>query len=131
MPFKERYPYIKIDYSRGSFGTRSISLLVAFQQGRVIADVLTGFGGSFGQFKDAGALTNISDIPNVANVPAQWSIAGVADFDGDGKVDRWDRDGKWSGDAFSSWRAGASDPEAAAFLRRGTSPLKSLLPEKS
>jgi ABC-type Fe3+ transport system substrate-binding protein len=76
LPFKERYPYIKIDYSRGSFGTRSISLLVAFQQGRVIADVLTGFGGSFGQFKDAGALTNISDIPNVANVPAQMKDPG-------------------------------------------------------
>lgn len=76
LPFKERYPYIKIDYSRGSFNTRSISLLVAFQQGRVIADVLTGFGGSFGQFKDAGALANISDIPNVANVPAEMKDPG-------------------------------------------------------
>ena len=76
LPFKERYPYIKIDYSRGSFNTRSISLLVAFQQGRVVADVLTGFGGSFRQFKDAGALLDISDIPNVANVPAPMKDPG-------------------------------------------------------
>jgi ABC-type Fe3+ transport system substrate-binding protein len=76
LPFKERYPYIKIDYSRGSFNTRSIALLVAFQQGRVIADVLTGFGGTFSQFKDAGALANISDIPNVANVPPQMKDPG-------------------------------------------------------
>lgn len=76
LPFKERYPYIKIDYSRGSFNTRSISLLVAFQQGRVIADVLTGFGGSFSKFKDAGALANTTDIPNVANVPPQMKDPG-------------------------------------------------------
>lgn len=75
-PFQERYPFIKLEYGRGSFNTRSISLLVAFKQGRVVADVLTGFGGSFLQFKDAGALADISDIPNVANVPQQMKDPG-------------------------------------------------------
>lgn len=76
LPFKERYPFIDFDYARGSFNTRSTSVLVAFQQGRVTADVLTGFGGSFLDFKKAGALANISDIPNVANVPAEMKDPG-------------------------------------------------------
>lgn len=75
-PFKERYPFLKIDYARGSFNTRSIALLVAFKQGRVGADVLTGFGGSFLMFKEAGALADISDIPNVAIVPAEMKDPG-------------------------------------------------------
>jgi iron(III) transport system substrate-binding protein len=75
-PFKERYPFLKIDFTRGSFNSRSIALLVAFKQGRVGADVLTGFGGSFLMFKEAGALADISDVPNVANVPKEMKDPG-------------------------------------------------------
>lgn len=65
-PFRERYPFIKTAYNRGSFSNRAIAVLVAFKQGRVITDVMTGFGGSSVQFKQAQAFDSLLDVPNVA-----------------------------------------------------------------
>src|SRR5690348_8637897 len=67
-PFKERYPFIDFDYTRVSYSNRVVSILVAYQQGRVITDVMTGFGGNVAQFKEANALESLKDVPNVARV---------------------------------------------------------------
>jgi ABC-type Fe3+ transport system substrate-binding protein len=67
-PFKERYPFISFEYTRASYGNRAMSILVAAQRGRVITDVMTGFGGSVAQFKEAGALESLRDVPNVKKV---------------------------------------------------------------
>lgn len=67
-PFKERYPFITFEYTRASYNNRAMSILVAAQRGRVITDVMTGFGGSVGQFKEANALESLKDVPNVGKV---------------------------------------------------------------
>ena len=67
-PFKERYPFITFDYTRASYTNRAMSILVAAQGGRIVTDVMTGFGGSVGQFKEAKALENLKDIPNITKV---------------------------------------------------------------
>ena len=67
-PFKERYPFITFDYTRASYTNRAMSILVAAQGGRIVTDVMTGFGGSVGQFKEAKALESLKDIPNINKV---------------------------------------------------------------
>lgn len=87
-PFRERYPFIKASYNRGSFSNRAIAVLVAFKQGRVITDVMTGFGGSSLQFKAAKAFDNLLDVPNVALIASQ---------------DMRDPDGEWVGHQMTEW----------------------------
>jgi iron(III) transport system substrate-binding protein len=62
--FKARYPYITVRYSRASYNQRVLKTLIAFKEGRVLTDILTGFGGGYRLFKEVGALENLTDIPN-------------------------------------------------------------------
>jgi iron(III) transport system substrate-binding protein len=75
-PFRERYPFIKINYSRGSRNTRVIAPLVAFREGRHLTDIVTGIDTAIALFRKADALSDLSDLPNRANVPAKF--AGTA-----------------------------------------------------
>lgn len=68
-PFKERYPYIKIKYSRATRHDRVIKPLLAFQTGRVITDVISGIGAKVNIFRKIGALEDLSGLPNWKNVP--------------------------------------------------------------
>lgn len=68
-PFHERYPYIALRYSRGSRFDRVTKPLLAYKTGRSIIDVITGIGAEYTLFRDAGALENLSIIPNSKNVP--------------------------------------------------------------
>lgn len=68
-PFKERYPFIAIEYSRASHEDRAVRTLVAFKNKRLVTDVLTGIGGSFFMYKEAGALEDLRNIPNLKNNP--------------------------------------------------------------
>jgi iron(III) transport system substrate-binding protein len=43
-PFNERYPFIKIAYTRGDLTVRAVRPLIAFKEGRVISDIITGIG---------------------------------------------------------------------------------------
>jgi iron(III) transport system substrate-binding protein len=70
-PFHERYPYITLRYSRGSRFDRVTKPLLAFKAGRSIIDVITGIGAEYTLFKDAGALENLSVVPNRRNVPPE------------------------------------------------------------
>jgi iron(III) transport system substrate-binding protein len=68
-PFRERYPFLTVRYSRGTRFDRVTKPLVAFKSGRVITDVITGIGAEYTLFKDADAIENLSVIPNRKNVP--------------------------------------------------------------
>jgi iron(III) transport system substrate-binding protein len=87
-PFKERYPFITFEYTRASYGTRALNILVGAQGGRVMTDVMTGFGGSVGQFKEANALASLKDVPNVSKV---------------GSSLMRDDDGFWVGHQITHW----------------------------
>lgn len=87
-PFRERYPFIKATYNRGSFSNRAMGVLVAFRQGRVITDIMTGFGGSAVQFKEAKAFESLLNIPNVANLASK---------------DMRDPEGFWVGHQMTEW----------------------------
>ena len=75
-PFTERYPFIKINYSRGSNVTRVQGALIAFGEGRYIADVVTGIDSAVNQFRQLNALADISALPNLKNVPENMRSAG-------------------------------------------------------
>lgn len=66
-PFKERYPWLRTDYSRGDFDNRALNPVIALQQGRYIADVVTGFGGSDGYYREVDALENLKPLPGFKN----------------------------------------------------------------
>ncbi|HEY4134586.1 MAG TPA: extracellular solute-binding protein [Alphaproteobacteria bacterium] len=70
QPFHERYPYIDVKYSRGTRFDRVTKPLLSYKAGRVVADVISGIGAEYNEFKDIGALENLSALPNWKNVPA-------------------------------------------------------------
>jgi iron(III) transport system substrate-binding protein len=69
-PFRERYPFIDVSYSRSSYNARVVKTLIAWKEGRHLADIVTGFGGGYFLLRDAGALEDLRDIPAVGkNIP--------------------------------------------------------------
>lgn len=68
MPFVARYPFIKPAYSRGSFNDRALRPIIAFKEGRYIADIVSGIGGAMPRYVEAGALDDLSQLPNSKNV---------------------------------------------------------------
>jgi len=67
--FSQRYPFIKLVYTRGNSTTRVQKPLIAYREGRYIADLLTGIGGSIFLFREANALTNLKVLPNFGKLP--------------------------------------------------------------
>ena len=63
-PFHARYPDIRIDYTRAGRNDRSVKPLLAFREGRYLADVISGLGNAYFAFRDAKALMKITDLPN-------------------------------------------------------------------
>jgi len=67
-PFKERYPFIKIKYSRSARRER-IKVLESFRSGRFVTDVLSPISHStFFQWEKAGGLEDLRTIPLFKNV---------------------------------------------------------------
>jgi iron(III) transport system substrate-binding protein len=65
--FKKRYPGIEPVYQEGSEEVRTIRTLTEFKAGRNKNDVVMGIGGFLGEYKDAKALTKLSDLPVYPN----------------------------------------------------------------
>src|ERR687896_261712 len=63
-PFKERYPYVNIEYSRASHEDRAVRTLVAYKNKKIVTDILTGLGGSYFMYKEIGALDDMRSLPN-------------------------------------------------------------------
>lgn len=68
-PFKERYPYIAIEYNRASHEDRAIRTLVAYKNNKSVTDILTGLGGSFFMYREINAVEDLRNIPNLKNNP--------------------------------------------------------------
>jgi iron(III) transport system substrate-binding protein len=67
-PFKRRYPFLKVNYNYGrAFNARAIKPIIAYKEGRYIADAVTGFGGSRRLYKEASALEDLRDLPGFKN----------------------------------------------------------------
>lgn len=71
-PFKARYPFVNLRYTRTGTAGRGMKVLVALQEGRVIADVLTSIGDSTGALDEAKALADLRDLPGYASVPPEY-----------------------------------------------------------
>ena len=69
-PFKERYPRVKIKYARANRYDRVIKPLIAMKSGKVIVDVIMGFGGNAHNFEKLNALVNLADLPVYKLVPS-------------------------------------------------------------
>jgi iron(III) transport system substrate-binding protein len=70
-PFKERYPFINIEYSRASHEDRAVRTLVAYKNKKIVTDIITGLGGSYFMYKEIGALDDMRGIPNLKNNPPE------------------------------------------------------------
>src|SRR5262249_7325823 len=68
-PFKERFPKINVRYLSGEQNARNIKPLVAYRSGTVLVDIIEGLGVNLADYKAAGALQKINDLPNVKNIP--------------------------------------------------------------
>ncbi|HEY4134545.1 MAG TPA: extracellular solute-binding protein [Alphaproteobacteria bacterium] len=66
--FKERYPFINLRYERSGTTGRGMQVLVALGEGRVTADVMTGFGDAIFYFIDMKALGDLRELPGFKNI---------------------------------------------------------------
>lgn len=67
-PFLERYPFIKVQYQRGSSNERVIRPLLAFSEGRYLADVVRSMDGSLSEFTKINAAENMKYLPTYGSV---------------------------------------------------------------
>lgn len=72
-PFKERYPFLNIEYSRASHEDRAVRTLIAYKNKRIITDVVTGLGGSYFMYRETNALEDMRNLPNWKNNPGETS----------------------------------------------------------
>jgi len=66
--FAGRYPFIKIEYTRGVGADRAVKPLLAFRSGRYVTDVVSGFTGKYADYLAAKALISLKDMPTWNNV---------------------------------------------------------------
>jgi iron(III) transport system substrate-binding protein len=71
-PFRERYPFVKLNYHRTGTSGRGLKVVIALREGRVIADVLTSIADAFLQFDKMKALADLRELPGIKNVPSNY-----------------------------------------------------------
>ena len=71
-PFRERYPFLNLNYRRAGTAERSMKVLVALGEGRVIADVLVSIVDARAEFIKAHALADLRDLPGFHNLPDEY-----------------------------------------------------------
>jgi iron(III) transport system substrate-binding protein len=67
-PFKERYPFIEVENTFGTREARVVRPLIAYERGKILADILTALGGAFYRYQKADAVTNLQELPALKNV---------------------------------------------------------------
>jgi iron(III) transport system substrate-binding protein len=76
--FRARYPSIKIDYVRSSRDNRQVQVLLAFRQGRYVADIITSFSSVYKDLQDANGLVDLRELPNyMKGIPGSYDPAGL------------------------------------------------------
>jgi len=87
-PFRERYPFLEVDYFGGNQADRSVKTLVAYRVGRILSDAILSVGGFILAYKQANALENLRNIPAWKRSPDRA---------------KEDPDGLWFGKSISYW----------------------------
>jgi iron(III) transport system substrate-binding protein len=72
QPFNERYPFIKVNYTRGDLTVRAVRPLIAFKEKRIIADVITGLGDYVNNFMAIDGFEITTDFPAYDSVDANF-----------------------------------------------------------
>lgn len=67
-PFRERYPFVKVVYSRPKRNDRAMKPLIALKTGRYITDMIIGLGGKFFLYTKDNLVADLRDLPNYNNV---------------------------------------------------------------
>lgn len=67
-PFRERYPFITLEYNGLGNEERVVKTLMAYKSGRVIADVVESVAGGLTTYKEAKALEDLRNIPGMKNI---------------------------------------------------------------
>jgi ABC-type Fe3+ transport system substrate-binding protein len=75
--FRQRFPNAKVEGVRSSRDARTTQPLVAFKQGKYVADIISNFTQTYDEMKEAGALEDLRSIPNFKLV-----APGMSDPDG-------------------------------------------------
>jgi ABC-type Fe3+ transport system substrate-binding protein len=75
-PFKTRYPGIEVHYVRASRYDRVMKTIIAYKSGKVLFDVILGFGGQGIQLEKQNALEKLSDLPALNQVPKDMRSPG-------------------------------------------------------
>lgn len=73
-PFLERYPFIKIEYQRGSANERVIRPLLAFGEGRYLFELVRSMDGSLSEFTKLDAAEKLDYLPTYKS-----AVAGAHD----------------------------------------------------
>jgi iron(III) transport system substrate-binding protein len=72
QPFNERYPFIKITYTRGDLTVRAVRPLIALKEGRVIVDIITGIGDYVNDYMAIGGFETTSTLPAYDSIDANF-----------------------------------------------------------
>ena len=72
QPFNERYPFIKVNYTRGDLTVRAVRPLIALKEKRIIADVVTGLGDFVNNFMAIDGFEKTTDFPAYDSVDANF-----------------------------------------------------------
>jgi iron(III) transport system substrate-binding protein len=67
-PFRERYPFIQVENTFGTREARVVRPLIAYERGKILADILTALGGAFYRYQKADAVTDLQGLPALKNV---------------------------------------------------------------
>lgn len=86
-PFKARYPFITVDHQRTSRLGRVDKPLIAYKEGRVVADIIAAIAGQMKAYREADALMDLSELPN-------FRLA---------EEDLRAKDGRWVGEKVKYW----------------------------
>ena len=66
--FHIRYPMAKVEAARSSRDARTTQVLVAYKQGKYVADLISNFTQSYDDMVAIGALADLREIPNFSHV---------------------------------------------------------------
>jgi iron(III) transport system substrate-binding protein len=70
--FNQRYPKVKLSYTRAGTTARGVKVVLALHEGRVIADVLTSIADSYSEFKKMNALADLRALPGIKNISSEY-----------------------------------------------------------
>jgi ABC-type Fe3+ transport system substrate-binding protein len=73
--FNERYPSVKLAYTRAGTAARGIKVILALREDRAIADVLMSPTDSYVQLKKMNALADLRELPGFKNMDSKYAAA--------------------------------------------------------